>query len=129
MWPIFNQPQSWFQPSVSLQKRLTDPTPHHLQIWYSCLVYKSGSCASHSIELIVKGFVDGNFDCKFYTLYRPKQGPRNRGGMGHVSPPHFFFKVKRCPFFWAKVPHLKNEKSISWMNALSFAGKKVPFLQ
>jgi hypothetical protein len=28
-------------------------------------------------------------------------------------PPHtHFLKVKKCPFFWAKVPYLKNEKSI-----------------
>jgi hypothetical protein len=29
-------------------------------------------------------------------------------------PPALFLKV---PFFWAKVPHLTNEKSISRMNA------------
>jgi hypothetical protein len=43
--------------------------------------------------------------------------------------PHTLFsKVEKVPFFCAKVPHLKNERSISWMNA-PFAGKKVPFSQ
>jgi hypothetical protein len=35
-------------------------------------------------------------------------------GIGAMSPPPpTFLKVKKCPFFWAKVSHLKNEKSIS----------------
>jgi hypothetical protein len=39
--------------------------------------------------------------------------------MGHFNPEKkFFLKVKKCPFFWAKVPYLENEKGISWMNAL-----------
>jgi hypothetical protein len=54
------------------------------------------------------------------------QGRRGWGGggggggiMGACAPPPTHFKSgKKCPFFWAKVPHLKNEKSITWMNAL-----------
>jgi hypothetical protein len=29
--------------------------------------------------------------------------------MGACAPP-LFLKVKKCPFFWAKVPHLKKKK-------------------
>jgi hypothetical protein len=39
------------------------------------------------------------------------------GALGAYALP-LFLKVKKVPFFWAKVPHLKNEKSIYWMNAL-----------
>jgi hypothetical protein len=43
--------------------------------------------------------------------------PGGNGGM--CPPPSLSLKVKKCPFtVWVKVPHLKNEKSISWMNAL-----------
>jgi hypothetical protein len=50
------------------------------------------------------------------------QWPWNRGEMGAYA--HHFFKSEKsalssglkCPFFWAKVPHLKNKKN-SWMNA------------
>ena len=72
------------------------------------------------------------------TPFESIQGPRNRedpawevGWGGGDVPPHnekdvlfpFFVKNEKVSFFRAKVPHLKNEKSIS------FAGKKVPFLQ
>jgi hypothetical protein len=35
------------------------------------------------------------------------------GAMGACAPPPLFLKVKKVPFFWAKVPQLQNEKSIS----------------
>ena len=35
-----------------------------------------------------------------------------RGTGGACAPP-LFLKVKKVPFFWAKVPQLQNEKSIS----------------
>jgi hypothetical protein len=57
--------------------------------------------------------------------------PGSMGAHAHPSPPPFS-KVKEVPFFWAKVPHLKEEKSISWNEALFlkyWSGKKVPFLQ
>jgi hypothetical protein len=37
---------------------------------------------------------------------------------------------EKVTFFWAKVPHLKNEKSISWMNgikSISLLERKCPF--
>ena len=45
-----------------------------------------------------------------------RQGPRNRKamwGMCPPIPPPILLKVKKVPFFWPKVPHLKNEKSLS----------------
>jgi hypothetical protein len=49
---------------------------------------------------------------------KPGQGPRNRGGNGGICPPPLFLKVKKVPFWGAKVLHLQNVKSISWINAL-----------
>jgi hypothetical protein len=40
---------------------------------------------------------------------KPGQGQRNRGGNGGMSPP-LFLKVKKVPFWEAKMPHLQNEK-------------------
>jgi hypothetical protein len=60
------------------------------------------------------------------------QGPRNRGAMGACAPP-LFLKVKKVPFFWAKVPQLQNEKKyflnkrpllICWKESAFFAAVK-----
>ena len=56
------------------------------------------------------------------------QGPRSWGrgvSNGDMCPassptptlPHTFFVKWKSAFFWAKVSHLKNKKSIFWMNA------------
>jgi hypothetical protein len=47
---------------------------------------------------------------------KPGQGPRNRGGNGNMCPP--LFKSEKSALLGAKVPHLQNEKSTSWIDAL-----------
>ena len=49
----------------------------------------------------------------FHESWPRAAEPEGLGVMGAVSPPPHFLKVEKVPFFWAKVPHLKNEKSIS----------------
>jgi hypothetical protein len=46
--------------------------------------------------------------------------------MEACAPPPLFLKVKKVPFFWAKVPQLQNEKKYFLNKPPSFAGKKVP---
>jgi hypothetical protein len=80
---------------------------------FICISYFHGSSASYCcMRAIVNYFPDtylGESKLTEACWQRPRE--TRRGQWGHVPPN--FLKVKKVPFFWAKVPHLKNEKSIS----------------
>jgi hypothetical protein len=101
-----------------------------LMVTYSRVVIRTGILVETLLWVFILFFrgykgIFMNFEIRWLSV--AFRGRGTGGQWGHVPPPHFFWKWKKCPFFWAKVSRLKNEKSISWMNALFCRETKSPF--